>query len=457
MKAKEGKILVVDDDDHVRLSLRVLLEDSYAIVDCISKPEQLISRFQSTMYDVVLLDMNFAPGVTSGSEGLQWLKWIYEQSQEVSVVVITAYADVSLAVDAVKSGAVDFVVKPWSNEKMLASVNAAYQLAVSKKAYSKLNQQQKSVGRLSASPFDEIIGKSAEIRKVFDTISKVAPTDANVLILGENGTGKELVARAIHRLSTRDSGLFVTVDVGAIPETLFESELFGHKKGAFTDAREDRIGRFETANGGTLFLDEIGNIPLNLQSRLLSVIQNREVTRLGSNKPVNVDVRLICATNIDLLQSIQNGSFRQDLMYRINTVEIHLPPLRERADDIPLLVAHFVQQFCRKYNRPLLKIPDYVIRKLQKYSWPGNVRELQHAIERVVILSEGDGLKSADFLFAEMGKPTGFPLDDLNLDNLERWAIDECIKKHYGNISKAAKELGVTRGALYRRIGKHKL
>jgi DNA-binding NtrC family response regulator len=457
MKAKEGKILVVDDDDHIRLSLRVLLEDIYAIVDCISKPDQLISSFQSTSYDIVLLDMNFAPGVTSGNEGLQWLKWIEGQSQDISVVVVTAYADVSVAVDAVKSGAVDFVVKPWSNEKMLASVNAAYKLAVSKKAYSTLNQQQKAVGRLSASPFDEIVGRSAEINKVFDTISKVAPTDANVLILGENGTGKELIARALHRLSARSSGLFVTVDAGAIPETLFESELFGHKKGAFTDAREDRTGRFEAANGGTLFLDEIGNIPLNLQSRLLSVVQNREVTKLGSNKPVNVDVRLICATNTDLNQAINQGSFRQDLLYRINTVEIKLPPLRERQDDIPLLITHFVKQFCRKYNRPVLKIPDHVVRKLQKYHWPGNVRELRHAIERVVILSEGEGLKSADFLFSEISKPPGFPLDDYNLDNLERWAIDECIKKHYGNISKAAKELGVTRGALYRRIEKHGL
>jgi len=457
MKAKEGKILVVDDDKHVRLSLRILLEDFYSTVDFISTPKQIISRFQSTSYDVVLLDMNFSPGVTSGNEGLQWLKWIEEQSQDISVVVVTAYADVSLAVDAVKSGAVDFVVKPWSNEKMLASVNAAYQLAKSKKAYSTLNQQQKAVGRLSASPFDEIVGRSAEIKKIFDTISKVAPTDANVLILGENGTGKELVARAIHRLSSRNTGLFVTVDAGAIPESLFESELFGHKKGAFTDASEDRTGRFEAANEGTLFLDEIGNIPLNLQSRLLSVIQNREVTRLGSNKPVNVDVRLISATNTDLSQGIMQGTFRQDLLYRINTVEIKLPSLRERQEDIPLLISHFVNQYCRKYNRPLLKIPDHVVRKLQKYPWPGNVRELRHAIERVVILSDSEGIKSADFLFADVEKPTGFPLNDFNLDNLEKWAIDECIKKHYGNISKAAIELGVTRGALYRRIEKHGL
>lgn len=455
MSSKEGRILIVDDDEYVRLSLRVLLEDHYLQVDCIGNPNQISQKTASANYDIVVLDMNFTPGETSGSEGMKWLNWIIENFPDISVIIITAYGDLSLAIDAIRSGAVDFLVKPWENEKMLATVNSAFLLSKSKKELASLNQRQKAYGRLSGSPFEEIIGKSAAIRNVFETISKVSPTDANVLVLGENGTGKELVARAIHRLSPRKSGVFVSVDVSAIPDTLFESELFGHKKGAFTDASEDRAGRFEAATGGTLFLDEIGNIPLTLQSRLLSAIQNKEVTRLGSNKPIGVDVRLVCATNSNLLQEVQDGLFRQDLLYRINTVEITLPPLRERTDDIPLLVVHFVQMFCRKYNRPLLKIPDHVIRKLQKYHWPGNVRELKHAIERVVILSESEGLRSADFLFSEAGKPAGFPLHDYNLDKLEYWAISECLKKYQGNVSKAATELGLTRGALYRRIEKH--
>ncbi len=454
---KSGKVLIVDDDEFIRLSLKVLLDESFLLIDNIANPDQIPSKLSSEGYDVVLLDMNFTLGDISGKEGLKWLDWIVNNSPEVSVVIITAYADLELAVEAIRLGAMDFVIKPWQNEKMIATANAAYQLSQSRKELNSMHQRQRALGRISSLPFEEIIGRSAQIRKVFEAITKVAPTDANVLILGENGTGKELVARAIHRISPRNSNVFITVDVGAIPESLFESELFGHMRGAFTDAKEERIGRFEAASGGTLFLDEIGNLTPTLQAKLLSAIQNRKITRLGSNRSIDIDVRLICATNGDLTKMSQEGAFRQDLLYRINTVEITLPPLRERLEDIPLLISHFVLLFCKKYNRPNLKIPEHVIKKLQKYHWPGNIRELKHAIERVVILSDSDGLRATDFLFTETDKPQGFPLDDFNIDKLEHWAIVECMRKHQGNVSKAAVELGITRGALYRRFEKYGL
>ena len=457
MISKDGKILIVDDDELIRFSLKVLLDDYSSFTECIGNPEQIPAKLASTSFDVVILDMNFTPGDISGKEGLKWIEWISNNATDISIIVITAYADIELAVEAVRMGAMDFVVKPWQNEKMIATVHAAYQLSASRKELSSMHQRQKALGRISSLPFEEMIGRSAQMRKVFDTITKVAPTDANVLILGENGTGKELVARALHRLSPRNCNVFISVDIGAIPESLFESELFGHQKGAFTDAKEERIGRFEAASGGSLFLDEIGNLPSTLQAKLLSAIQNRKINRLGSNKAIDVDVRLISATNGDLTSMAKSGSFRQDLLYRINTVEITLPPLRERAEDLPLLVDHFINQFCKKYNRPKFKVPEHVIKKLQKYHWPGNIRELRHAIERVVILSESDTLRSTDFFFSETEKPQGFPLDSYNIDNLEHWAIAECLKKHQGNVSKAAEELGITRGALYRRFEKYGL
>ena len=457
MYQKAGRILIVDDDEFVRLSLKVLLEDYYYSIEGIENPDEIVSKVSSSTYEVVLLDMNFSPGDTSGKEGLKWLEWLTINASDSSVIIITAYADIELAVKAVQIGATDFVVKPWQNEKLLATINSAFQLSKSRKELNSMQQRQMALGRISGSPFEEMIGGSQAMHKVFDAIRKVASTDANVLILGENGSGKELVARALHRMSERNKNVFITVDVGAIPESLFESELFGHQKGAYTDAKEERIGRFEAASGGTLFLDEIGNIPGNLQSKLLSAIQNRKITRLGSTKTIDIDVRLICATNCDLTEMSQSGAFRQDLLYRINTVEIKLPPLRERLEDIPLLVNHFVKQYCKKYNRPLLKIPEHVIKKLQKYHWPGNVRELRHSIERVIILSDGDSLRSTDFLFPDSEKPQGFPTEDFNLEKLEHWAISECLKKYQGNVSKAATELGITRGALYRRFEKHGL
>jgi two-component system response regulator HydG len=448
MAQNDGKILIVDDDEFVRLSLKVLLDDYFSSIDCIENPAQIPDKLSAANFDVVLLDMNFIPGDLSGKEGLKWLKWIVSNFPDVSIVIITAYADLELAIEALRIGAIDFVVKPWQNEKMIATTNAAYQLSLSRRELNSIHQIQRAIGRISGLPFEEMVGNSEQMRKVYDAITKVAPTEANVLILGENGTGKELVARALHRISPRNNNVFITVDVGAIPESLFESELFGHQKGAFTDAHEERVGRFEAASGGTLFLDEIGNLPGNLQSKLLSAIQNRKITRLGSNRNVDIDVRLICATNCDLLKMSSSGKFRQDLT---------LPPLRDRLYDIPRLINHFVSHFCKKYKRPLLKIPDHVTKKLQKYHWPGNVRELRHAIERVIILSEGDVLRSTDFYFPESDKPQGFPLDNYNLDNLEFWAIAECLKKHQGNVSKAATELGITRGALYRRFEKYGL
>lgn len=452
-----GRILVVDDDELIRLSLKVLLEEHFASIEGVGDPDLLPQVLKSGGFDLVVLDMNFHPGDSSGEEGLFWIRKIGELLPGIPVVVITAYADVYLAVKALQAGAADFVVKPWQNEKILATITAAYRLSQSRQEVSLLKDSRRTLNSFSGWQYEEMVGRSSAIRKVFETISKVAPTDANVLILGENGTGKELVAQAIHRLSNRSQEVFVAVDAGAIPETLFESELFGHKKGAFTDAKEDRVGRFEAASGGTIFLDELGNIPLSLQTKLLSVLQNRRVTRIGGHNPTEIDVRLVCATNMDLNRAVQEGSFRQDLLYRINTVEIVLPPLRERIEDIPLLVTHFLEIFCKKYGKPTLKAPDYVVKKLQKYHWPGNIRELKHAIERAVIMSDSDSLRSSEFLFSEASTPTGFPLDNLRLDELEKWAIAECLKKNQGNVTRAAQELGITRGALYRRIEQYGL
>lgn len=457
MSKKVGKVLVVDDDQYVTLSLRMLLEQHFKKVEVLNAPKLIPETLSKQVFDVVLLDMNFRLGETSGKEGIKWLQKIIEQDVNTSVILMTAYGGVDIAVQAIKDGAVDFVVKPFQNEKLITTVTAALQLSQSKKAVKHLRSQKDILSSTMDYQYANMIGRSDIMQEVFQTVEKVARTDANVLILGENGTGKELIARALHRSSPRSGEVFISVDLGAISETLFESELFGHKKGAFTDAKEDRVGRFEAASGGTLFLDEIGNLSLPLQAKLLTVLQNRKVVRVGSNKPIDIDIRLVCATNMNLPKMVKEGTFRQDLLYRINTVALNLPALRDRTEDIPLLAEHFLKIYCKKYQKPELRVPEYVVKKLQKYHWPGNVRELQHALERAVILSDGTNLKSSDFQFLTDDIEDEQQFENYNLEELEKWAIKNALVKHKGNVSHAAKELGLTRGSMYRRMEKYGL
>lgn len=451
-----GKILMVDDDEDVLLAAKMLLKKYNYHVIIEKNPNKIPFLLNNDTYDVILLDMNFTKDTTSGKEGFEWLGQIRERDPQAVVIMITAFGDVEMAVRALKEGATDFILKPWQNEKLIATISTAIKLKKSYNEVDKLRKAKQMLEEQISQPFKDIIGQSSAIKEVFALIDKVAKTDANILILGENGTGKELIARAIHQKSLRKDNSFVAVDMGAITETLFESELFGHKKGAFTDAREDRPGRFELANGGTLFLDEIGNLSMNLQSKLLSALQSRQVTRVGSNTPVEVDIRLVCATNMPIAQMVKEGRFRQDLLYRINTVEIHIPPLAERVDDIPLLANHFLNYYSRKYRKEVLSISPEAITKLKKYPWPGNVRELQHAIERAVIMADSATLQESDFLFSRKGSdaPTA---DTLNLDEVEKAAVAKAIQLHNGNISKAADELGLTRASLYRRMEKYGL
>jgi len=455
MSITEGKILIVDDDPYIILSLQTLLEQHYSFVKAISDPEEITGLITQDSFDVILLDMNFKPGDTSGREGIKWLKKILKMDPETNVIIITAYGGIHTAVKAMKAGAIDFIVKPWQNEKILSTTSAAFKLSLSKKKVTKLKSRQRILSSTIDTQFAEIIGHSPAIRKVFEDISKVAKTDANIFILGENGTGKELVARALHRESARAGEVFISVDLGSITDSLFESELFGHVKGAFTDAREDRAGRFEAASCGTLFLDEIGNLPLSLQVKLLSVLESRKIIRVGSNKAIDVDIRLICATNQNVKEMIADGIFRQDLLYRINTVEISLPPLRDRIEDIPQLANYFFDKYSKKYRKPELILPKQVINKLQRFNWPGNIREFQHSIERAVILSDGKKLETKNFEFLSNDKKEEIPFDQYNLEDLEKWAILNCLEKHGGNVTQAAAELGLTRGALYRRIEKY--
>lgn len=458
MNKKIGKVLVIDDDEDILLAARLFLKKYFAVVHTEKSPKAIPTLLKNEDYDVILLDMNFARGESSGKEGFYWLNKITEIDPSAVIILITAYGDVQMAVRAIKEGATDFVLKPWQNEKLLATINAAQDLHQSRMEVNNLRSRQRQMNADMDQGFQEFIGECDAIKDVFRTIEKVAKTDANILILGENGTGKELVARELHRQSERVNEVFISVDMGAISETLFESELFGHVKGAFTDAREERAGRFEIASGGTLFLDEIGNLPLPLQSKLLAVLQKREVMRLGSNIPKAIDVRLICATNMPIHEMVAEGNFRQDLLYRINTVEIQMPPLRERQEDIPLLVDYFVEKYSKKYNKSHKRLSAATMKKLQKYHWPGNVRELQHAIERAVIMSESQVLQPHDFFFSTPEqKEDGMVFDDLNLEEVEKLVIQRVLGKHGGNISKAARELGLTRTSLYRRLEKYGL
>jgi len=451
-----GKILMIDDDEDVLLAAKMLLKKSNHQVIIEKNPNKIPFLLNNDSYDVILLDMNFSKDTTSGKEGFEWLKQIKERDPDAVVIMITAFGDVEMAVRALKEGATDFILKPWQNEKLVATISTAIKLKKSYNEVDKLRKAKQMLEEQISQPFRDIIGQSVALKEVFGLIDKVAKTDANVLILGENGTGKELVARAIHQKSMRKDNSFVAVDMGAITETLFESELFGHKKGSFTDAREDRPGRFELANGGTLFLDEIGNLSMSLQSKLLSALQSRQITRVGSNHSVEVDIRLICATNMPLHQMVNEGKFRQDLLYRINTVEITIPPLSDRVDDIPMLATHFLNHYSKKYRKDVLSISPEAMNKLRKYAWPGNVRELQHAIERGVIMADSATLQESDFLFSRKGTDE-IASDTLNLDEVEKAAVLKAIQLHNGNISKAAEELGLTRASLYRRMEKYGL
>ncbi len=458
MSKNPGKILAVDDNTDVLFALKLLLKNHFELVYTEETPDTIPELLKKYDFDVILLDMNFTKDAISGKEGFYWLDKILAIDSNAVVIFITAYGDVENAVKAIKKGAVDFVHKPWQNEKLIATISSSIKLRQSRKEVDKLKEKEEGFKALLDQPFGDFIGHSHEMEMVFSTIKKVAATDASILILGENGTGKELVARALHKNSHRKDEVFVSVDLGSITESLFESELFGHVKGAFTDARADRPGRFEMASGGTLFLDEIVNLSLPLQAKLLTVLERREVIRLGSNKVRPIDIRLICATNMPIMEMIQEEKYREDLLYRINTVEITIPPLRDRLDDIPILVDYFIEMYAKKYKKKVGKMSVSTLRKLEQYHWPGNVRELQHAIERAIILSDSDSLQPEDFqLTTAKTKSEGFELESYNLEEVEKNIVMKVLKKNNGNISFTAKELGLTRTSLYRRMEKYGL
>lgn len=460
MEQKQGKILIVDDNEDLLKAAKMYLKRHFAQVDVEKNPEVIPNLLNNEDYDVILLDMNFTKDVSSGSEGYYWLERILKIDPSAVVVLITAYGDVQMAVKAIKAGATDFVLKPWENEKLLATLYSSFRLRQSLDQVETLKIKNQEINQSINERYKDIIGQSASMQRIFQTIDRVAQTDANVLILGENGTGKELVARAIHAHSARKNETFGSVDLGSITETLFESELFGHKKGSFTDAKEDRAGRFELANNGTLFLDEIGNLSMPLQAKLLTAIQNRRVSRVGSGKDTPINIRLICATNMPLYDMVKENRFRQDLLYRINTIEIEIPPLRDRLEDIPLLTNHFLKQYAQRYNKDIAKVSDAAMTRMSKHPWPGNIRELQHAIERAVILSNSSVLQPEDFNFnvsPSKESDQQFSLDQYNLDEVEKLLIRKVLKKYNGNITQAASELGLTRSSLYRRLEKHGL
>lgn len=441
-----GTVLLVDDNKSVLTSLELLLEERFDQVETASHPNRILSVLDTQTIDLVILDMNFSAGVNTGNEGLFWLRRIQEIAPGLPVIMLTAYGDVELAVKALKSGAADFVLKPWDNEILLEKIETALQSAAGNKRKSKSRKEVSSRLREPAM----IIGHSPAMMKLIKIVTKVAKTDANVLITGENGTGKEMLAREIHRLSLRSRREIVNVDMGAVSESLFESELFGHEKGAFTDARESRAGKFEAASGGTLFLDEIGNLPLSLQAKLLAALQNREITRLGSNRKIPVDIRLITATNRNLPEMVAQSLFREDLFYRLNTIQIEIPPLRKRREDIPLFTDYFLKKYTDLYKRTEITLHPLALEKLQNYDWPGNIRELQHTIEKAVILAERNRIRAAD-LFIQPGKAVAFN-EVSNLNEVERQAIEAAITQNEGNLTAAAEQLGVSRQTLYNKL-----
>lgn len=452
----KGNILIVDDNKSIISTLEILLGPEFDLVKGITNPNQIPTELRTCDYNLVILDMNFQAGVNTGNEGLYWLSQIKKAKPDLSVVLITAYSEVELAVKALKQGATDFIAKPWDNSKLLATIKAAIQLNLSKREVGQLKQKERGLKDELNRDQKFIIGSSPRLMQVMKVVRKVAKTNANILITGENGTGKELIAREIHRSSLRSHEIMVSVDMGAISETLFESELFGHVKGAFTDARENRAGKFETANKGTLFLDEIGNLSFHLQAKLLAAIQNRKFMRLGSDTTIPVDIRLVCATNKNLEQMVEEGLFREDLLYRINTIQIEVPPLRERENDIIVLADFFLKKFASKYEKHGLKINQAAQEKLLKYQWPGNIRELQHTIEKAVILSDSEILKPDDFFFKQI-MSAKFDDDLLTIEEMERRMILSSIDKNAGNMSLAAEKLGITRQTLYNKIKKYEI
>lgn len=449
---KKGNILIVDDNKNVLSALRILLSDYFENIVLLTSPNTLMSELRDKNPDVVLLDMNFSAGINSGNEGLFWLSEIKKADEELPVVLFTAYADIDLAVKALKGGATDFVVKPWDNAKLLATLQSAYSLRQSRKEVKKLREKQSVLNRDIQKEEDICWGKSPAMQRLLTMIKKVAVTDANVLITGENGTGKELIAKMIHRYSPRAAETLIIVDMGAVTETLFESELFGHVK----DAKADRSGKFEAADGGSLFLDEIGNLSYPLQAKLLSALQTRHITRVGSNKSISVDIRLISATNKNLFKSVKKGEFREDLLYRINTIHLEVPPLRERREDIPQLADFFLRRLARKYGKSDLKLGEKALCKLESYAWPGNVRELEHAIEKAVILSDNQELQPNDF-YMRTPDETSFVVESFTLEEMEKILIEKALRKYDNNISAVAAELGISRPTLYSKIRKYEL
>ena len=456
MNDEKGKILIVDDNEELLLALRMFLSQHFPTIEILRNPSQIPAKLESEGFDLILLDMNFSPGQTSGNEGIYWMNRILEQDPEAGIVFITAYGDVELAVRAMHEGALDFIEKSWNDSKILSTILSAKKLRKTRLEVKRLREKQKHLSDRIHHDYRLIPPESVSMKKILETVDKVAGTDANVLILGENGTGKEVIAREIHHRSSRSGEVFISVDLGSLPETLFESELFGHAAGAFTDAKQDRTGRFEIANGGTLYLDEIGNLPLNLQSKTLSAIQNHEITRIGSGRPKHVDIRLICATNKPLYEMVDKGQFREDLLYRINTVQVDIPPLRERVEDIPPLATFFLEEFSARYRNSQMKISRPAMEKLKKHNWFGNIRELQHTIEKTVILAESNMLTPADIIFYTKSPAKEEP-ESFNLEENEKRIISLALSRCRGNISLTARKLGINRSTLYDKMKKYGL
>lgn len=444
---ERGTILIVDDNKSVLASLELLLEGEFDRILTAANPNQITALLSTTAIDVVILDMNFSTGINNGNEGLYWLKHIRQAAPQLPVVMLTAYGDVELAVKALKNGATDFLLKPWDNRTLIQKIREAY---LSRKQPTKEGQKEKKDG------FEMLVGRSAAMMQLIRVVSKVARTDANILITGENGTGKEMLAREIHRLSPRNSRPMLSVDMGALSESLFESELFGHERGAFTDAHESRPGKFEAADGSSLFMDEIGNLPLALQAKLLTVLQSRNIVRVGSNKVIPVDIRLISATNKDIPERVGEGAFREDLFYRINTIHLEIPPLRERGEDILLFIDAFLRRYATKYQRQDIRMHEQTVEKLCGYHWPGNIRELQHTIEKAVILCDGNVIRPKDILVKQTWKPQTTAIVP-NLEEVERQAIETAISQNNGNLTAAAEQLGVSRQTLYNKLKRFKL